>query len=132
MDRPERTPLIEAVNPGLPLRLSTLRALGSGNELSVDRVADRAYRVHHYWTTEWTSTIQMNGARRVDGATHGVLQRLARVSLIASDTLEMLSTQESLRLKWLVPHVQRIYDTVNDVMDTIDQQSSDRISDSDD
>ena len=74
----------------------------------------------------------MNGARRVDGATHGVLQRLARVSLIASDTLEMLSTQESLRLKWLVPHVQRIYDTVNDVMDTIDQQSSDRISDSDD
>lgn len=73
----------------------------------------------------------MNGVCPGDDAIRQVLQRLAQVSLIASDTLEMLTAQESARLKWLIPRVQRIYDTVNDLMDTIDQRSIESLSDCD-
>jgi len=50
-----------------------------------------------------------------------VLQRLARVSFVAGEALEMLAAAESDQLKWLIPHLERISDTVNELMDEIDR-----------
>lgn len=50
-----------------------------------------------------------------------LLQRLAQVSFAAGEALEMLAAAESYQLKWLIPHLQRIFDTVEVLMDEIDQ-----------
>jgi hypothetical protein len=69
------------------------------------------------------------GAAGVDGA---ILQRLALVSFITDETNEMVAAEESVQWKWLIPHLQRIYGTVNGLMDTIDERSIENFPNCDD
>jgi hypothetical protein len=45
---------------------------------------------------------------------HG--KRLADLLFDAGEVLEMLRAENAMRLQWVGPHIQRVYDEVNDVM----------------
>ncbi|MGZ5445923.1 MAG: hypothetical protein ACXW5U_29155 [Thermoanaerobaculia bacterium] len=45
-----------------------------------------------------------------------VLDRLADLMLDANDVLDLLRREEAMTIQWIRPHVQRVFDDVNDVM----------------
>jgi hypothetical protein len=45
-----------------------------------------------------------------------VLDRLADLLFDADDLLDMLRAEDTMRMHWVEPHIQRVYDEVNDVM----------------
>ena len=45
-----------------------------------------------------------------------VLDRLAELLFAADETLETLSASDTSKLAWVKPHVQAVYNTVNEVM----------------
>jgi len=45
-----------------------------------------------------------------------ILDRLADLLFDADEVLEMLRAEDTMRLQWVAPHIQRVYDEVNNVM----------------
>lgn len=64
-----------------------------------------------------TPLVPLSFLRRLSLPPHErVLDRLADLLFEADEVLEMLRAEDTMRFQWVEPHIQRVYDEVNDVM----------------
>jgi hypothetical protein len=92
----------------------------------------RVYILPPHWATKVSiippqrSMNLMNGSTQPKPLTLGqresippherVLDRLADLLFDADDLLEMLRAEDAMRIQWVEPRIQRVYDEVNEVM----------------
>ena len=68
-------------------------------------------------TDRWTLSEELSLQQRLSLPTHElVVDRLADLLLDADDVLEMLRADDAKSVRWLEPHIQIVYNEVNDMM----------------